>query len=230
MPQEKSEQIQDNPVQSLKLNNSNPFWIPSGVNNDYDYYKHSHYIAFPTIFKNNVWEWDISAYKPSKRDLLVLEYKELGSAKFTTYKCEIRGNELQMALSPFGTINIYENDGKKFLKIDENNNYAFGSLQVKSIINKKNNILLILDDSITIGLIEINSKPVKLNYPLKKGTHKLFAAEKFDLSMYVSALNSISKLTIISSNKSNKISIYKTGKQILKDLEAPVIISNFNHK
>jgi len=183
-------------------------------------------IGFPQIFRSNEWEWDISSYKPSKSDILTLQYKNRDSPFFSVYKCEIKPNELESVMSAFGEIRIHTDNTGKYLALkDKMNNYVYGSLSIKSATPKTNIIFDIQDAGFVIGKMEVNSSPLKLisgtNFPFKNGKHGFYGApcDNGEITIYISSFTSKSKLKIIDSKSYIKsIMINRAGEYRIKNI------------
>jgi len=183
-------------------------------------------IGFPQIFRSNEWEWDISSYKPSKSDILTLQYKNRDSPFFSVYKCEIKPNELESVMSAFGEIRIHTDNTGKYLALkDKMNNYVYSSLSIKSA-TPKTNILFDIDENagFVIGSMKVNSSPQLIsgtNFPFKNGKHGFYGSpcDNGEITIYISSFTSKSKLKIIDSNSYIKsIMINRTGEYRIKNI------------
>lgn len=183
-------------------------------------------IGFPQIFRSNEWEWDISSYKPSKSDILTLQYKNRDSPFFSVYKCEIKPNELELAVSAFGNVRIHTDYTGKYLALKDNlNNYVYGSLCIKSTTPKTNILFDFHNAGFVIGNMKVNSLPLKLisgnNFPFKNGKNGFYAApsDNNEITLYISSFTSKSRLKIIDSKSYIKtIMINKTGEYRIKQI------------
>ena len=183
-------------------------------------------IGFPQVFRSNEWEWDISSYKPSKSDILTLQYKKRDSPFFSVYKCEIKPNELQSAMSAFGNVRIHTDYTGKYLALKDNlNNYVYGSLSIKSATPKTNVLFDVQDAGFVIGSMKVNSSPLKLisgtNFPFKNGKHGFYGipSDKGEITLYISSFTSKRKLKIIDSKSYIKtIMINKAGEYRIKNI------------
>lgn len=183
-------------------------------------------IGFPQIFRSNEWEWDIISYKPSKSDILTLQYKKRDSPFFSVYKCEIKPNELELAVSTFGDVRIHTDSTGKYLALKDNvNNYVYGSLSIKSSTPKTNILFDIYNAGFVIGKMKVNSSPVKLisgtNFPFKNGRHGFYGVpcDNGEITLYISSFTSKSRIKIIDSKSYIKnIMINKTGEYRIKNV------------
>jgi hypothetical protein len=183
-------------------------------------------IGFPQIFRSNEWEWDISSYKPSKSDILTLQYKNRNSPFFSVYKCEIKPNELESVMSAFGEIRIHTDNTGKYLALkDKMNNYVYGSLLIKSGTPKTNILFDIENAGFTIGSISVNEMSAKhingSNFPFNNGRHGFYIlpCDDCQITIYISSFTSKGRLKIIDSNSYIKYCmINRTGKYQIKNV------------